>query len=254
VSHDRGIRPAGARDPHARLGSRLTARAGTAPTALAEEARSPGAHAMRIGRGRDAIVHVPAAALRADAGPAPLVVLLHGAGGRARDILPALVSDADATGTLLLAPDARADTWDVLRGGFGPDARFVDRALHKLLERHPVDPRAVAIAGFSDGASYALSLGLGNGDLFTHVIAFAPGFMAPEAQVGSPRLYITHGIGDRILPIDACSRGLVPRLERAGYDVTYREFDGGHVVPPALAAEAMQWFLRPAAPGGAEGG
>jgi phospholipase/carboxylesterase len=120
-----------------------------------------------------------------------------------------------------------------------------------------VQARTVAVAGFSDGASYALSLGLGNGDLFTHVIAFAPGFMAPEAQVGSPRLFVTHGVGDRILPIDVCSRRLVPRLERAGYDLLYREFDGGHVVPPVLASEAMRWFLTStpgAAAAGADGG
>ena len=251
------MRPAGARDPHARLGSRLSARVGAGAPALDHAPRAPGAHALRLGRGRDAVLHVPAATLRADAGPAPLVVLLHGAGGRGAEILPVLVSDAEATGALVLAPDARGDTWDVLRGGFGPDARFIDRAIARVLERHAVDARAVAVAGFSDGASYALSLGLGNGDLFTHVIAFAPGFMAPEAQVGSPRLFVTHGIGDRVLPIDACSRRLVPPLERAGYDLVYREFDGGHVVPPALASEAMRWFLSPSPglrSGGAEDG
>jgi phospholipase/carboxylesterase len=32
------------------------------------------------------------------------------------------------------------------------------------------------------------------------------------------------------------------RLERAGYEVRYREFDGGHVVPPDVAREAASWF------------
>jgi predicted esterase len=61
--------------------------------------------------------------------------------------------------------------------------------------------------------------------------------------VGVPRLFVTHGTGDRVLPIDACSRRLVPRLESAGYPMRYVEFDGGHVVPPALAAEALRWVL-----------
>ena len=39
-------------------------------------------------------------------------------------------------------------------------------------------------SGFSDGASYALSLGAANGDLFTHIAAFSPGFMRPPVSVG----------------------------------------------------------------------
>ena len=40
------------------------------------------------------------------------------------------------------------------------------------------------------------------------------------------------------------ARRLVPQLERAGYDVTYREFDGGHTVPETKVTESMEWFLR----------
>ena len=50
------------------------------------------------------------------------------------------------------------------------------------------------------------------------------------------------GRSDSILPIDQCSRIIAPRLEREKYRVTYREFDGDHEVPPAIAREAMQWL------------
>lgn len=43
-----------------------------------------------------------------------------------------------------------------------------------------IDPAHVAIGGFSDGASCALSLGLVNGDLFTHVMAFSPGLVVAD--------------------------------------------------------------------------
>jgi predicted esterase len=49
-----------------------------------------------------------------------------------------------------------------------------------------------------------------------------------------------------VLPIAHCSRKLVPQLERAGYDVRYREFDGPHAVPPAIAREALAWFAADA--------
>jgi predicted esterase len=35
----------------------------------------------------------------------------------------------------------------------------------------------------------------------------------------------------------------VPALRDAGLDVTYMEFDGGHEVPPAIAAAGLDWFL-----------
>ena len=31
-------------------------------------------------------------------------------------------------------------------------------------------------------------------------------------------------------------------LERAGYSVLYREFDGPHVAPPNIGREAAGWF------------
>ena len=130
----------------------------------------------------------------------------------------------------------------MLIGGYGQDVTAIDRALERTFSSHTVDPARVAIGGFSDGASYALSLGLTNGDLFTHVLAFSPGFAASARRVGSPRIFVSHGTRDAVLPIDRCSRRILPTLRRAGYDVTYREFDGGHAVPPEVAREAADWF------------
>jgi phospholipase/carboxylesterase len=101
----------------------------------------------------------------------------------------------------------------------------------------------VAIGGFSDGATYGLSVGLINGALFTHIVACSPGFIIPGPFGGGrPKLFISHGTADEILPIDVTSRRLVPMLEREQYSVTYREFDGPHRVPPEIAREALEWF------------
>ena len=127
----------------------------------------------------------------------------------------------------------------------------IDRALQETFSRCAVDPARLAVGGFSDGASYALSLGIDNGDLFTHVLAFSPGFMAPSVRVGAPRFFVSHGTRDGVLPIERCSRRIVPQLERAGYEVTYREFDGGHTVPPVIALEAADLFVL--GEGGEEG-
>ena len=175
--------------------------------------------------------------------PAPLAVLLHGAGEDARDGLALLRAQADAAGLVLLALASHEYTWDLIAGRrYGPDVVAIDRALEHTFSRYAVDPERVAVGGYSDGASYALSLGIANGDLFTHVLAFSPGFLAPTGQRGRPRFFVSHGTRDRWLPIERCSRVIVPRLERAGYEVRYREFEGGHVVSPEIGREAAAWF------------
>jgi phospholipase/carboxylesterase len=195
---------------------------------------------------RDGYLYVPSG-YRAER-PAPLAVLLHGAGEDARDGLAQLREQADRAGLILLSLSSRGPTWDFVMGGYGPDVAAIDEALEQTFSRYAVDPARVAIGGYSDGASYALSLSIANGDLFTHVLAFSPGFMAPVGRVGSPRIFVSHGTRDRWLPIERCSRRIVPQLERAGYEVTYREFDGPHVVPPGIGREAANWLTREAPP------
>lgn len=220
----------------AHTGGRLQARPKTV-----EQANATGLQPLGYDPARDSYLYVPDG-YRPDR-PAPAVLLLHGAGGHANHGLSLMRDLADAHGLVLIAPASRKGTWDVIAGGYGPDVVLIDRALATAFERYSVDPARLAIGGFSDGASYALSLGITNGDLFTHVLAFSPGFAAPADQHGAPAIYISHGTDDAVLPIDACSRVLAPRLQRAGYRVRYREFTGGHVIPPEIAREAVDWWF-----------
>jgi len=201
----------------------------------------PGVETLDLGEGGRALVYIPVEH-RPDR-PSPTVVLFHGAGGRAEDALGLLRPLADEAGMIVVAPQSRRRTWDLVLDDYGPDVALLDEALGQVFGRYVVDPAHLGVAGFSDGASYALSVGAINGDLFSDVIAFSPGFWAAGDVHGSPSFFVTHGTDDKILPIDSTSRRLVPRLERAGYDVTYVEFDGGHVVPGELAAESVTWFL-----------
>ncbi|WIA22146.1 hypothetical protein OEZ85_004482 [Tetradesmus obliquus] len=206
--------------------------------------------------------------------PSPLLVMLHGAGGHGPNTL--------ATGS------------------FGPDVAHINSSLQYVFERYSVDPSRLGLAGFSDGASYALSLGLPNGDLFSHIIcfspgfmrppcvshcysvdpshlgiagfsdgasyalslglpngdlfshinAFSPGFMRPPCVAGSPKVYISHGVHDEVLPIDRCSRRLLPSLKQMlpQGELHYVEFNGPHVVPAGISQEALLWFTNGQAP------
>jgi phospholipase/carboxylesterase len=203
---------------------------------------TPGEHVLALGSSRDGLVYVPRE-LPAEGG-APLVVMLHGAGGAAKGISKRLnaFALAEEFKAVVLATDSRGGTWDVIRGSYGPDVAFLDQALEIVFTRVAIDPRHVAIGGFSDGASYALSIGLINGDIFTHVMAFSPGFMVADATVGHPAIFVSHGKQDEILPIHSTSRRLVPALQDAGYSVRYREFEGPHTVPPDITHDAFEWM------------
>jgi len=214
----------------------LAARAGTIET----HQLISGMYSIDVPASRGALLYVPAVSNR-DAG-LPLMVSLHGAGGDANHGIQMMRAYADKYGFAVLAPASSHDTWDVIVGAYGPDVRALDHCLSYTFGKVKVRADVLAISGFSDGASYALSLGVSNGDLFSHVIAFSPGFMAPARQEGKPRIFMSHGIRDTVLPIERCSRMIAPRLRRSGYDVQYREFDGPHTVPENIKNEAIRWW------------
>ena len=152
-----------------------------------------------------------------------------------------LGSAPEEAGVAVLAPNSRQTTWDAIAGSFGEDVEFLNRALERTFETVAIDPTRVSVGGFSDGATYALSLGLINGDLFNSVVAFSPGFVIDGTPHGTPRIFISHGTRDHILPIDRCGRRVAASLKSRGYDVTFREFDGDHEIPAGIAREALRW-------------
>ena len=216
--------------------SRLSAQPGT-PTIQPTLGQSE----LGLATGRDGLLYVPQN--HSWDNPAPLFIGLHGAGGAASN-WTSYPERAETRGMVFLAIDSRGTTWDLLRGGFGPDVEFMDLALKYTFERCRIDPAHIALGGFSDGASYTLSLGVSNGDLFSHLIAYSPGYFQPaEPLVGKPPIYISHGSNDSILPVRTTRESIVPDLSNANYDVTYEEFDGDHEVPAEISESALDWFL-----------
>jgi predicted esterase len=221
----------------AQSGVRLRAR----PSATTTNALKLGVNPLKLRDQRDTLFYVPASA----PDPAPFVLYLHGATGSEQQGIRRLSALADEFGFLVLSPASEDYTWDAIRSGYGSDTRLIDQSLSKAFAQRRVDTARMAVCGFSDGASLALALGLSNGDLFQRVVAFSPGFIPSGVEkTGMPRIFISHGTRDEILPIENASRPLVSRLKRGGYDVTFREFDGPHGVPPEIARAGIEWFLK----------
>jgi phospholipase/carboxylesterase len=216
---------------------RLNARAGP-PTSRG----SLGLERLNLGPDRDGLRYVPAS--YKPERPMPVVLALHGAGSSGQRAIDRLIAFADSLGFIIVAPDSRGSTWDIIRGGYGFDVLFIGDALRQTFAQYNVDTTHIAIAGFSDGASYALSLGQMNGDLFSSIIAYSPGFQRVIKAYGRPRIYVAHGTRDQVLNIDRTSRVMVPELKARGYTVDYREFDGPHSWSPEVVREGLVWFLK----------
>lgn len=217
--------------------ARLSARPG-APTLEPHR----GCRALGLGKRRDGFLCAPAS--YDPARPAPLLVMLHGANGNARRAWKAYEEMVDARGLVLLAIDSRGRTWDAIARGWGSDVSFLDEALAHVFERFTIDPARLALGGFSDGASYALALGIANGDLFSHLVAFAPGHLKRIRIAGAPRIFVSHGRRDKILPASLSRARVVPSLLAAGFDVTYLETELNHTVDWDITNAAMDWFLE----------
>lgn len=209
---------------------------------------------QRLG-GSNGLLYIPLSA-KNDA-PLPLLILLHKAGGSPSNWFPdgnsaptgSYAAQAEAGKFAILAPEASGATWGDGPKSFGGDFVGINAALKAAFERCPIDRNRLAIGGFSDGGSYALSLGLANGDLFRAVIAFSPGFIVRSTARGRPALFISHGRRDLVLPTDTASRLFVPALRKNGYNVTFDEFGGGHNVPDFIRDAAMKWLIRRSAKG-----
>ena len=167
----------------------------------------------RIGldRGRDGVIYLPPGLT----GPAPLFVLLHGATGSAAGITgrTGAFTLADELKMVILAPESRERTWDAIRGQFGPDVAFLDKALARVFETVPID---------RDARGDRRLLGRRQLRHLTRPAERRPvharrGVLARllrgQPAPRRPLFYVSHGTRDQILPFDTTSRRIVPMLE-----------------------------------------
>lgn len=193
------------------------------------------------------------------AAPAPVLVALHGAGGQASDTLTSFRDLADANGIILVIPQSIKGTWDMIEDlssrlglemnvtpRYGKDLKALDTSLADLFTKVAVDPKQVGIMGFSDGATYALSVGTANPDLFKRVIVFSPGPAFLGKSAPDQYVFISHGEEDKVLSF-ANARGFASKLRVRHVPVDFEKFTGGHEVPKAIKEKAFAFFREPAA-------
>ena len=188
------------------------------------------------------VAYVPQSALKRPL--IPLKMILHSSYRDAEQLVRNQREYADSAGVVIVAPYATSGTWDVVHTTFGADVIGIDRAFSWVFDRLPINPQRIAVTGFSDGASYALALGRANGDLFTKVVAYSPGFLVDVVRRGKPQIVISHGTQDEELPYEKTLNEIIPELEEEGYNVEFHTFDGRHEVLLPLAKETIKQLGR----------
>lgn len=175
----------------------------------------------------------------------PAVVLIHGSGGvagyvddwvtrlNAIGVATFVVDSYTARGLTSISDD---------HGKLGSLVMMVDayRAL-AVLARHPrIDPRRIALMGFSFGGQAVLSSTMRRfadayappGVRFATFVALYPvcttTYLHDDLVVDAP-IRIFHGTADDLAPIAAC-RAYVERLRKAGRDATLTEYPGARHV------------------------
>jgi len=178
------------------------------------------------------------------------LVLIHGRGADEHDLFP-LFDVLDPQRRLhgyaprgpLSLPPGGAHWYVVPKVGYPDPPTF--HASYALLGEwlDALPHKRVVLAGFSQGAVMALSLGLGSDRPTPAAIAAFSGFIPvvegwePELARPLPPVTIGHGEYDPVIPV-TFGRAARDLLVEAGADVEYRESPIEHSLDPATAALA----------------
>ena len=179
----------------------------------------------------------------------PLLTILHGAGRQDELLVRAYAEEPERRQALFLVVRSFHPTWDLIAGSDGEDLDFLAHAYEGIYARYPVDARRQALVGYSDGATYALAVGLSNPRLFAAVMGWAAGFLAIDTanlapDDPKPRVLLEYGTADQLFPFERVAIPMRDTLLRLGYDVTFRADEGGiHWPSPGFQPAALDWFF-----------
>jgi predicted esterase len=178
----------------------------------------------------------------------PLITVLHGAGRQDEMLVRACHGQPEKRQALFLVPRSVLPTWDLIASDGRDDLDFLAHAYDLIYRRYPVDPARQALLGYSDGASYALAIGLSNPHVFCAVMGWAAGFLAIDDRRlretdPKPAVLLEYGTHDELFPFDRVALPMRETLQQMGYSVEFRVDQGGRHWPSgSFQSEALDWF------------
>lgn len=192
--------------------------------------------------------------IEAGAADAPLVVLLHGRGSDAHEIvglarhLPPRLSY-----TAVRAPIAEGGgfAWFANRG-IGrplPDSLAATMAWFRTwLDQHAPVGRPVALVGFSGGAAFAGGLVLADparfaGTAVLHgTLPFDAGVPTDPGRLQGTHVFLTHGTHDTVIPLELQARTWAYLHDDSGATLVARHEPAGHELTVRTVEALSQWL------------
>lgn len=193
----------------------------------------------------------------ADATP-PIVVLIHGRGADAADLVD--LSGMIGDGYRYLFPDAPKPfepmpgyqfgrTWfeglPPERDSFRESRETLLRWIGEVADRFQTPTSRMVIAGFSQGGVMSLDAGFRLDPLPAGIIAMSGAFHEsdPPALSAAVPVCMVHGTADEVLPVNYARRARA-LLESAGVEVEYGEYPMAHHVTLESMAHVRRFIER----------
>ncbi len=185
----------------------------------------------------------------------PLFTVLHGAGRQDEMLAKAYRDEPAKRNAFFLIPRSVMPTWDLIASGERFDLDFLEYAYDLIYRRYPIDPLQQVLIGYSDGASYGLSVGLCNSTMFSAVMVWAAGFVVLDPPTSElfregvpeprPRIYLEYGTHDELFDFETVALRMRDNLTESGFDVTFSVDEGGRHWPSGtFQAEALDWYFE----------
>jgi phospholipase/carboxylesterase len=198
------------------------------------------------------------------AGPFPTILTLHGRGANALDLL-GLAPMLCGGKFLMICPQGPLETpigpeavgyaWYPMSMGGPPDVDTILSSQKKLLDfldecvkRYPIDPKKLALLGFSQGGVIAYSLALAHPERFAALATLSTWLpkeivarMKVSDAVQSLPTLVQHGTQDPMIEVDR-ARNSVEQLRELRVPLTYREYDMGHEIRPRSLSDLSTWL------------
>jgi phospholipase/carboxylesterase len=191
----------------------------------------------------------------------PTLIMLHGLGANEDD----LFGLAKYFNERLFIISVRAPfqyqwsggyTWyDLLELGkpepkmFAESYRKLTQFIEDVKSGYTVDPEKIFLFGFSMGAMMSYAVALTKPDSVKGVLANSG--LIPEGtelayqwdKIRKKPFFVAHGVHDSIVPVMFAKRAK-EMLEKAGADLTYREYDMDHQIDEESLNDIIKWLEK----------
>lgn len=197
-------------------------------------------------------------------GPHPTILTLHGWGANAMDLLGLAPHIADGRFRLIcpqgplqtpIGPGMIGYGWFPLRTGGDTDVPAIIKARDQLrrfldlcMVRYQIDPRKLAVLGFSQGGGMAYSLGLSEPERFTGMCVLSSWLreeMLAAFQVGKGvntlNTLVQHGSRDELIELPRAEHS-IELLRKLEVPLEYKQYEMGHEISTQSLGDLSAWL------------